>query len=133
MANFDTTATVNYDARVNQALPTNTLGTAIKLGVEMVTANYEHTLLSGILPQKPTGAVRINRVTLVWTYLFAADGLSHTDKIAAWGLSSPWIDTQTTWNVYATGNSWTKTGGDWQAFLTNTAFATPSKTRRGHR
>jgi hypothetical protein len=68
----------------------------------------------------PPGAVITNAyLTLYCTYIVDA-GLTLTAHKA---ITSSWVETEATWNIYSTGNSWAAAGGDFEASAASDSVA----------
>jgi hypothetical protein len=66
------------------------------------------TLVRFDLSSIPTGATITSATLSLYNYSYnnAANG----GTLSVYRVSKPWIETQATWNVYATGNNWTAAG-----------------------
>src|SRR3990167_1378963 len=126
MAQFDTTATCQAWAHISRILPNTpqrqTVGTTpvILLGN---TGFLERGILSFKMPEKPTGAVRIEDVRVVLTVKSAISGTPSTLTWNLWQVQQQWKDVSASagtasWNYYQTpGLAWTTTGGDLSALM----------------
>src|SRR3990167_2126834 len=123
MATFDTTATCQEDVYIVQdQANTNQNGNAQLTVSGSNAGSKESALISFVLPSKPTGIDRIDRLKLVLTDRFTTGSpgsrVHRVNKI-----SQKWTEGSATWNNYAGGAAWGTGGGDPEGDLTFLAIS----------
>ena len=113
MVSFDTTATAQEDVAIAEVAPnTNQNANLLQVSNRIGPAAREHSLVNFVLPPKPRGSDRIDRLTLVLTYkqsAFTPAGRTYrTSRV-----SRLWTEGSATWNTYSgSGATWSAAGGD---------------------
>ena len=110
MAQYDTTATCQEDARIQEDQP-NTFHPSNLLAISPLTGARYRMLFNFKAPSKPLGADSIDNVWLVLTYK-QVFGTSLARWYRAYKVSQLWTEASATWNEYASGASWGVAGGD---------------------
>ena len=113
MANFDTTATCQEDAYIDSSASSKdtnfNTGSLIINGTFATASGRVASLLNWRLPDKPIGADKINRVTLV---LSVRSNSLTAFRVNAFKSSANWVEAQVSSYKRSTGNAWVTEGGD---------------------
>ncbi len=100
------------DAFVLNANPTTNFGSHGNLwvGERALFSQIAHTLLKFDLTTLPADATIVSATLSLW--LSSTAQASQGDTIKVYRLKRAWVESEVTWNVYSTGNSWQVAGGD---------------------
>ncbi len=96
------------DTTVVSNNPTTNNGTQAWVRVGMFSNNVQRTLIKFDLTTLPDGAV-LSAATLSLN-LYDDDAIQG-DTIRVYRQQRAWVETEATWNIYSTGNSWSTAGG----------------------
>jgi len=100
-------ATAGADTHINSAYPNNNYGTSITANVGRVSGTTLYRfLLKFDLSSLPDSAI-LNSSILTLYQQYA----DIPNTIEIFRSKRAWVESQATWNVYATGNSWQEAGG----------------------
>jgi hypothetical protein len=102
--------TAGVDARLSSASPTSNFGTdtSLAVGEADTTVNTGRSLVKFDLTSIPANAT-INSATLsLWQF---SDNSSNARTFRVYRSLRAWVESQTTWNIYSTGNNWQAAGG----------------------
>lgn len=113
----DTGSTNNKDTQLDETNPTSNFGSTDALNIRKTGgAQRLRSILHFTLP---SGTGTITRVALKLT---KQTDLTATGTVNAHELTqTSWSESQATWNVYSTGNSWAAAGGDYSATVIDAA------------
>src|SRR3990167_2132761 len=124
MATYDTTATCQEDTYITSDTP-NTNGDGSDLFMGFFNADPYRSILNAVLPSKPIGADRIDRLTLVLTYRrFNVANLARVHNI--FKLGQNWTEGSATWTNFTSGLAWGTAGGDKDKHLSTLAISSPA-------
>lgn len=101
--------TAGTDTRISSSSPTSNFETNVNLGVGEVTSGAQtlRTLIAFDLSSIPTNATVTSATLTIW---IESDGSDNARTLRAFRLKRAWVESQATWNVYATGSSWGTAG-----------------------
>ncbi len=111
------------DNFVDESEPTTNYGTNETLWAWDLLNFLQHTLLHFGISSVPSGASIISATLSLYCFIIVGDA----NSIGVYKLTQPtWHETQSTWNIYKTGNSWDTAGGDFVTSNPSSGSATPS-------
>lgn len=114
-----TTAPNSKDAHIRSDTPTTNAGSSelASLGYRNTTGRKDHVILNSTLP---IVAGEIEEVK--YCAYFEDNYLGSGESVDIHELAtSEWVELETTWNIYSTGNNWPVAGGDYSATVIDTA------------
>ena len=98
------------DARLRESDPTTNYETSILEVGKYASGNYVHLLIAFSGISNLPGSLSVSSATLYLNQSGSSgDGLS-TFNITAKKLNRNWVESETTWNIWSTGNNWTTAG-----------------------
>lgn len=109
---YDTTATNNMDAILDEHNPTLNDGTGTQISV-MWNSPGVYRMRSIMEWTLPTGSGTISQITL---YCYSSAKLG-TSIIDLHELTTDFVENQATWNIRKSGTNWTTSGGDYSATI----------------
>ena len=107
-------ATDGMDTRLISSAATSNFGTNNELNAgeyKSGTNDIRRSLIKFNLSSIPSGAT-LDSVTLsLWTIAAGSTYANNNRTIRVYRTKRNWVESQATWNVYSTGNSWSAAGG----------------------
>lgn len=103
------------DTRIVEIIPDTTVDDLL-LSVFTASGNMQRTLLKFDLSGIPIGQ-QIVSATLALTAVRDLGGNPAGHSMDVHAVTTPWIETQATWNSASTGTPWTTAGGDFNPFI----------------
>jgi len=107
-------ATDGMDTRLISSAATSNFGTNNELNAgeyKSGTNDIRRSLIKFNLSSIPSGAT-LDSVTLsLWTITAGSTYANNNRTIRVYRTKRNWVESQATWNVYSTGNSWSAAGG----------------------
>lgn len=105
----DTTA---IDAFINLTNATTNYGTnaTLQLGEPNSSSALSRILMKWDLSTIPAGSSQISATLSLWTIAASWDFASNSATLSIYHVLRDWVESQATWNVYATGLSWGTVG-----------------------
>ena len=116
MASYDTTATCQEDTWLDSSAPNSTTDNN-GLEIQSSAAINDRSIMNFVLPSRPSGVDRIDRIFLTLTRSAAG---SATRTYNLYKLGKLWTEASATWNRYnGSGNLWANAGGDTENQITS--------------
>ncbi|MBS7622821.1 DNRLRE domain-containing protein [Candidatus Bathyarchaeota archaeon] len=102
----------NADTHIYEGDPNNNFGASDGFVVGAVSGGRFRGLVKFDLSSIPSGST-VNVAYLLLYYYYRGENNPAGRTYNAYRVTKDWVETQATWNVYSTGNSWTTPGGDY--------------------
>lgn len=121
----DTTSTNNGDSDIRSGSTSGNRGTAVEFAVGHHTGASNQTMRGLIQWTLPSGTGTISKIELK---LYNGVGAGTVTSVDVHELTRTFTESQVTWNIYSTGNSWTTAGGDYNASIIDSSTSNPNNT-----